>query len=94
MEYPSYKWNRPCISTTETPLNLPKSSLDLWLGAVEIGKWGMSEYENASSPASSESPKVPMIEMRSKIRLHHKITRDLIFIGLSINHELVFISTV
>ena len=67
MEYPSYKWNRPCISTTETPLNLPKSSLDLWLGAVEIGKWGMSEYENASSPASSESPKVPMIEMRKTI---------------------------
>ena len=61
MEYPSYKWNLPCINTTGTPFNLPKSSLDLWLGAVEIGKWGMSEYENASSPASSESPKVPMI---------------------------------
>ena len=62
MEYPSYKWNLPCISTTGTPFNLPKSSLDLWLGAVEIGKWGMSEYENASSPVSSESPKVPMIK--------------------------------
>ena len=55
------------MRTTEIPFNLPKSNLDLWLGAVEIGKCGMSEYENASSPASSESPKVPII-MRIEIR--------------------------
>ena len=90
MIYPSYKWNLPCISTTGTPLNLPKSSLDLWLGAVEIGKWGMSEYENASIPASSESPKVPMMIKNEKspdyiIKSH----RDLIHIDFSINQLLV-----
>ena len=59
MEYPSYKWNRPCISITGTPFSRPNNNRDLWLGAVVMGKCGMSEYKNASSPTSIASPKLP-----------------------------------
>ena len=59
IEYPSYKWNLPCISRTGTPFSSPNINLDLWLGAVEMGKCGISEYKNASSSTSMESPKLP-----------------------------------
>ena len=50
----------------------------------------MSEYENASSPASSESPNVPMMIKNEKSPDYIiKSQRDLIRIDFSINQLLV-----
>ena len=50
----------------------------------------MSEYENASSPASSESPKVPMkIKNEKSPDYIIKSQGDLIHIDFSINQLLV-----
>ena len=42
-EYPSYIWKRPCIRRTGTPFRRPNNNLDLWPGAVDTGKFGISE---------------------------------------------------
>ena len=50
-EWPSYRWNRPCWTTTGTPARRPKSSRPAWPGAVARRPAGhLGEADRARRP--------------------------------------------
>ena len=79
-EYPSYRWKRPCCTTTAAPARWPKSSLPACPGAVAAGQPGSSAKGNVASTSTASarppSPEPSTIPTRGRRPVRSRIARS------------------